>query len=117
MIKVISKLLFFFSRTRAHTHTHTQMHKFRFQLIHTFFHSPSHFSDFFCQFNPHSESLFLILRRQGFTLDSMYGLLFLLRALQDSIDITASKLFIFSSIYTRTAKTSYSKKIIVHLAP
>ena len=49
-------------------------------------------------------------------MDAIYGLLFLSRTPQDSTDTTASKLFIYSSTY-KTAKTSYSKRSIFHLAP
>ena len=50
---------------------------------------------------------------QGSTIDSIYGLLLLSRAPQDSID-TTSKSFISSSVYIRTVKISYSKKDIFH---
>ena len=46
--------------------SHTQIHKFRFQLIDTFFHYLSPFSGFSSQSNPHNEDLFLILRNTKF---------------------------------------------------
>ena len=39
------------------------------------------------------------------------------RAPQNSTDTTASKLFVYSSLYIKTAKISYSKKDMFHLAP
>ena len=57
---------------------------------------------------------FLFLETQGSTIDSIYEFLLLSRAPQDSIDTTVSKLFIFTSIYIRAAKISYSKNDISH---
>ena len=69
------------------------------------------------QSNPHSKNLFLILRNTRFHNDSIYGLLLLSRAPQDSIDTTVSKLFISSSVYIQTAKNGCGKKGIFYLVP
>ena len=105
MITVISKLLFF---SFSHTHADKQIHKFRFQLMDTFFHCLSFFLGFSSQSNPHLgnfHSWFYI------------WIVLLLRAPPDNIDTTVSKLLICSSVYIRTAKMSYSKKDIFQLAP
>ena len=109
MITVISK--FFFSL--YHTHLNTQ---FCFQFMDTFFYCLSPFSEFSSKSNPHSEDLFLILRTQGSTIDSIYELLILSRAPQDSIDTTVSKSFISSSVCKRTTKITYNKKDIFYSA-
>ena len=112
MITWISKLFFFFLSP-----THNK-HKFRFHLKDTFFHCHSPFSGFSFQSNPHSEDPFWFLETQGSTIDSIYQLLLLSRAPQDSID-TAVFLqvvyFFFCNI--RTAETSYIKKDIFHTQP
>ena len=74
MTTVVSKLLFF-------SVSHTQTHKFRFQLMNTFFHCLSS--------STASGSL------PDSTIYCTYGLLLLSRAPQDSIDTqqTASRLF------------------------
>ena len=60
---------------------------------------------------------FWFLKTQGFTIDSIYGLLLFSRAPKDSMDTTVFKLFISSSVYIKTAKVSYSKKDIIYLVP
>ena len=96
-----------------HTHTHTQT---LLSAYGTFFYCLSPFSGFSFQWNAHSENLFLILRNTASTIVSIYVLLLLWRAPQDSIDTTVSKSFISSSVYTTCAKISYSKKDVLHSA-
>ena len=92
-------VIFFLSHTHSHKYTNSAFG-----------------SRFSSQSNPHSEDLFLMLRKgKGSTIDSMYRLYLLSRAPQDSIDTIVSKLFISSSVYIRTVKISYSKKDIFHL--
>ena len=81
----------------------------------TFFYSLSPFSGFCSQSNPHSEDPFLIFKNTSF--HNRLGMLLFSKAPQDSIGTTVSKLFISSSVYIRTAKMTYSKNDLFHLAP
>ena len=68
-----------------------------------FFIATAHVQDFLPN-HPHSKDLSLILETPGSIIDSIYGLLLLSRALQDSIYATVSKSFIPSSVYMKTDK-------------
>ena len=82
----------------------------------TFFHCLSLFQDFL-QNQTHAAKIFFgFLEKQGPTINSIYGLLLLSRAPQDSIDTTILIVyFLFCNI--RTPKISYNKKDIFHSAP
>ena len=112
MITVISKLLFFFSHTHTHKCTNSTFSSWILFSI-----ASAIFQNFFTNQTHTAMIYFWFLETQGSTINSIYGLLFLSKAPQDSIDTTASKLFMYSSIYIRTAKLSYSKKGIFHLVP
>ena len=55
-----------FKAVNCFSPSHTQTHKFRFQLMDTFFHCLSSFLGFYSQSNPHSVDIFLILRNTSF---------------------------------------------------
>ena len=111
IITVISNLLFFFSLSHTNAQFPLSAHGFFFPL-------PQPFSRIFFANQTHKVRIyFWFLETQGSTIDSIYGLLFLSRAPQDSTDTTASKLLIYSSIYIKTTKINYSNKGIFHLAP
>ena len=75
MITLISKLKLFIFFSVSHTNTLILLsaHGYFFPLSQPFFR-------IFSQSNPHSKYLFLILRKQGLTIDSICGLLLPSRA-------------------------------------
>ena len=105
MITVISKLLFFYLSNTS-TLIPLSAHGYVFPLV-------QHFSGFSSQSNSHNKDLFLILRNtvdstEGSTIDSIYGLLLLSRALQGSIDTTVlRRLFLLCNKKEITARKIY----------
>ena len=98
---IISKLFFF-----SLSHTNAQ---FPLSAHGHFFPLPQSFSRIVFANQTHTVWIyFRFLETQGSTIDSIYGLLFLSRAPQDSIDATASNCL--------STKISYSKKGMFHLA-
>ena len=104
---------FLLSLTQTHTHKYTNS-TFHSSII---FSTTSFFFQYFLPNQIHRARISSrFLETQSSTYYSIYGLLFLSRAPQDSTDTTVFKLFISSSLYVRTTKISYSKNNICHSA-